>query len=40
MVADRDLRVRMTAGARAAAAGLPTWEDSGNRFAALLGRVS
>ncbi len=40
MIADRDLRLRMTAGSRAAAARLPTWEDSGNRFAALLGRLA
>jgi glycosyltransferase involved in cell wall biosynthesis len=40
MIADRDLRLGMTAGSRAAAALLPTWEDSGSRFAAILGRVT
>ena len=40
LITDRDLRLRMRTGSRAAAALLPTWEDSGARFAALLGRVA
>lgn len=40
VISDRDLRLRMRAGSRAAAALLPTWEESGARFAAMLGRVA
>ncbi len=40
IIGDKDRRRAMSAGARAAAAALPTWEESGARFAELLGRLT
>jgi hypothetical protein len=40
LVGHPDERARLTAGARAAAATLPTWEDSGRQFAQALDQVA
>jgi glycosyltransferase involved in cell wall biosynthesis len=39
LIDDRDLRRALASGARAAAARLPSWEDSGAAFSDLLTRL-